>query len=75
VKKESVVGERVARIEERIDHAVKLLEAHLSNFAELNRRVSVLEQYKAKLMVIATLVGASCAVLWDYARSRLFGHN
>jgi len=74
-KCDGLLAERLARIEERTDHAIKLLEAHLANFAELNRRVSVLEQYKAKLMVIATLVGASCAVIWDYARSRLFGHN
>jgi len=75
MKRVGDVGERLARIEERTDHGIKLLEAHLSNFAELNRRVSILEQYKAKLMVIASLVGASCAVLWDYARARFFGHN
>jgi len=75
MKRAGDVGERLARIEERTDHGIKLLETHLSNFAELNRRVSVLEQYKAKLMVVATLVGASCAVLYDYVKSRIFGHN
>lgn len=75
MKKVSEVGERLARIEERTDHAIKLLEAHLANFAELNRRVTILEQYKAKLMVIASIVGASVAVMWDYVRARIFGHN
>ena len=36
---------------------------------------SILEQYKAKLMVIASIVGASVAVMWDYVRARIFGHN
>lgn len=75
MKKVSEVGERLARIEERTDHAIKLLEAHLSNFAELNRRVTVLEQYKAKLMVVASIVGASVAVTWDYIKARITGHN
>jgi hypothetical protein len=67
----AVVSERLARMEERQVTLYRMVETSLSSFGDLTNRVTTLEHFKTKMLLVAAGVGAIVSVAWDAIRTRL----
>ena len=66
-------GERLARIEERLATLSGMVEKSLSSFGDLANRVTALEHFKTKMLLVAASVGAIVSMAWDALKSRFSG--
>jgi hypothetical protein len=48
-----------------------MVETSLSSFGDLTNRVTTLEHFKTKMLLVAAGVGAIVSVAWDAIRTRL----
>ena len=66
-------GERLARIETQIGILAGMLEKSLSSFGDLANRVTALEHLRTRLIVLASVVGASFTLAWEFVKQKLAG--
>ena len=66
-------SERLAWIEERQLTLMGMLERSLSSFGDLANRVTALEHFKTKMLLVAASVGAIVSMAWDAIKSRFSG--
>lgn len=66
-------SERLARIEERQQTVIGMLERSLASFGDLANRVTALEHLRTRLLVLAGLVGAGISLAWDFVRAKFTG--
>ena len=72
-EKLAVNGERLARIEERINTLSSMVEKSLMSFGDLANRVTSLEHLRTRLLVVAGFIGAGMSLAWDFIKSRFGG--
>lgn len=64
------VSERLARMEERQVTLYRMIETSLSSFGDLANRVTALEHFKTKMLLVAAGIGAIVSMAWDIIKSR-----
>ena len=69
----AVVYERLARMEERQVTLIGMIERSLSSFGDLSNRVTALEHFKTKMLLVAAGIGAIVSMVWDAIKSRING--
>ena len=77
----STVREAIARIEERQQNIIAVLERHTSELAQwtskINSKVDTLERdahtIKTKLWLVALVSGAVFSTIWELVKVRVFG--
>ena len=68
-----VNSERLARIEERQQTVIGMLERSLCSFGDLANRVTALEHLRTRLVLVASFIGAGISLAWDFFRAKFTG--
>ena len=69
----AMVSERLARMEERQLTLYGMVERSLASFGDLANRVTAIEHFKTKMLLVAGAVGAIVSMAWDAIKSRFSG--